>query len=163
MMAWQDFGTSELAVNSPITQELITKMNDRDKSLCDGSVLWKWTPLSTGIGVDILFAKVWVPRSASFMYCQCQSGKSGGAGTAPRALIRATDGASPSAGGYADLTGIAQFSRVSFPVVPITAALRNKIVSLYFRAEDAPASTLLFYVGNVQTLPDMGYGVRFTG
>jgi hypothetical protein len=167
-MVWQDFAAGELAVNAPITQELLQKMHDRDRSLCEGAALVLWPGAGpANISTDAAFGKVFVPRSAAFCYVECTSGRQGSpvVGT-PRARIYITDGTTFSYGDYYLNLGVYP-QRIAFPVIAVPAALRNKVVTCYLDGEDGPGSTLTFLIINDPNDGTagafVGSGVRFAG
>ena len=161
-MAWQDIATSEIAAGAPITQELLAKLDLRDKAVIEGPAGGRWAEQTTDALTPIKFLTLFVPRGASAIYFECMAGVST-PGEAPSARIYITDGVTTSFGEFVSFASQVIRTRLAFPPVPVPAALRGALVSCYFDAEDSLGSAGLFAIENDTTSVQQGFGVRFGG
>lgn len=162
-MSWQNIAGAEIAAGVPITQELILKLDQRDKAALEVATGGYWSQVSNNILSDSRFMRyVRIPRAATNLYIECESGVIGVVGAQPEARLYLKDPVTlvTSTGGFVALAGIVYPQRVQFPPIPVPALFRGALLELWFDANDT-VSSATFFCRNLATSATCGYGLRF--
>ena len=163
-MSWQNIAAAEIAAGAPISQELILKLDQRDKAALECPVGGYWAQVSNNILSDSRFIRlIRIPRAASNLYIECETGPLGTVGSQPEArlYLKNPTTLATSYGAFLDLGGGAMYpQRKQLPPIPIPGLFRGALVELWFDANDSVA-TATFYCRNLATSATCGYGLRF--
>lgn len=169
-MAWSNIADTQLVAGRPIVAEFMNQYLACDEALREHMCGGKWESIDTTRTTSKVFVRAFIPRHASGLYIECESGVDVATGVSePQIRLWYDDGLDLY---YSDWTSLLDSTgqnvlvfpkRVQFARLPISTDARGQTLDIYYEVNGAndTSTTRKYYMRNYPSAATGGYGLRF--